>query len=99
MSTASAMRPVRREDRDTTSALPAASAAVEFHYTQDQNFVAALHELGGRHHPERISVIPAKRGGMSHSWPPAQLHRESHFTPNLEKQAGHVAPLILPASG
>ncbi len=46
MSTVLAMPPVKRPDQNTPSAPPAASAAVPFHYTQTEGFVALLTQLG-----------------------------------------------------
>ncbi len=46
MSTVVAMPPVKPADRATPGASPAASTAVEFHYTQTESFVAVLQQLG-----------------------------------------------------
>jgi uncharacterized protein (TIGR03032 family) len=46
MSTAVAVPPMNREDQSTPSPPPAASAAVEFRYTQNESFVEVLQQLG-----------------------------------------------------
>ncbi len=45
MSAVVAMPPVKPGDNDTPSASPAAPAAVAFHYTQTDSFVAVLQQL------------------------------------------------------
>ena len=46
MSAVVAMPPVKPGDNKTPSVAPAAAAAVEFHYTQTDSFVALLQQLG-----------------------------------------------------
>ena len=48
MSTAVAMPLVKHANASAPSTPAASPTAVEFHYTQDENFVAVLHKLGAR---------------------------------------------------
>jgi uncharacterized protein (TIGR03032 family) len=70
MSTAVAMPPVRRVNSDTPSTLQPASAAVEFHYTQSDSFVALLQELGASllvttYQANKMLAVRANNNGLS----------------------------------
>lgn len=70
MSTVLAVPPVNREDQAMPSSPPAASTAVEFHYTQTESFVAVLHELGASlvittYQANKLLVARAAGAGLS----------------------------------
>jgi uncharacterized protein (TIGR03032 family) len=70
MSTFVAMPPVKPGDNNTPSAPPAASAAVEFRYTQTESFVALLQQLGASllistYQANKLLVARAAGGGLS----------------------------------
>jgi uncharacterized protein (TIGR03032 family) len=56
--------------RDPSPAAPTAPAAVEFHYTQSDSFVALLHQLGAAllvstYQANKVLVVRAAGGGLS----------------------------------
>src|SRR5262245_47719462 len=62
--------PVMREAPTTPSASPAASAAVEFRYTQTDSFVEFLHRLGASllvstYQANKLLAVRAAAGGLS----------------------------------
>src|SRR5437660_428073 len=67
----SALCPAPLKDPGAASALPpAAPAAVEFHYTQTDSFVALLHQLGASllvstYQANKLLVVRAAGGGLS----------------------------------
>src|SRR4029077_6240296 len=70
MSTVVAMPPVKPGDNTTPSAPPAAPAAVPFHYTQTESFVALLQQLGASllvstYQANKLLVARATGSGLS----------------------------------
>ena len=70
MSAGAAMPPVKPGDNNTPSAAPAAPAAVEFHYTQTDSFVALLRELGASllvstYQANKLLAVRADGAGLS----------------------------------
>src|SRR5687767_14383320 len=70
MSLVVATPPVKREDQHARSASPAAPAAIEFHYTQTESFVALLQQLGASllvstYQANKLLAVRASGSGLS----------------------------------
>src|SRR6478752_5457316 len=70
MSAVVVMPPVKREDQGTLSVSPAASAAVEFRYTQTESFAPLLQQLGASlvvstYQENKLLVARAAGAGLS----------------------------------
>src|SRR5437870_10527687 len=70
MPAVAAMPPVKPPDNNSPSVSPAAPAAVEFHYTQTESFVALLQQLGASllvstYQANKLLVARAAGGGLS----------------------------------
>jgi uncharacterized protein (TIGR03032 family) len=82
--------PVKREASSTPSASPAASAAVEFRYTQTDSFVELLHRLGASllvstYQANKLLAVRAGGGGLS------TLVRTFDRPMGLAARGGHLA--------